>query len=81
MERLTPGTYTVSAPCPDCGTVEDVLVRIGVRRTADLDDGGLAALRVTLKGKASDHECGGRFRQVTVEDALEEAAREGEGTP
>jgi hypothetical protein len=54
-ETLSTGIYLVDAPCPRCGVVETVLVRIGVVLTTP--DDSVGALRVKLKGKAVDHDC------------------------
>lgn len=53
---LTPGTYTVDAPCPDCGGIETLLLRVSVVRTSGTDDD--TTIRVKSRSRAVDHACG-----------------------
>lgn len=54
-DTLQTGNYVVDAPCPRCGVVEEILVRISSVLTTPQDDAG--SLRVKVKGKARDHDC------------------------
>jgi hypothetical protein len=60
----TPGLYLIDAVCPRCAVVETVLCRIGVVLTTP--DDGPGALRVKLKGKAVDHDCGQSRLEVVI---------------
>lgn len=66
------GTYIVEAPCPECGQIVSVLARLSSVLTVPQDDG--PTLRLKLKGEAVPHSC--HVRQVTLEEAITEAAAE-----
>lgn len=53
---LSPGTYTVDAPCPDCGGLETLLLRVSVVRTSGTDDE--CTIRLRARSRAVDHACG-----------------------
>lgn len=52
---IDPGVYVVNAACPQCGSVEEIAVRIGVVVSIPDDDTG--KMRVRSRGKARDHDC------------------------
>lgn len=53
------GTYIVDAPCPRCGSLESILIRLTSVLTEDTDS-DVATLRARMKAKAVDHMCGSR---------------------
>lgn len=55
---LTIGTYVVDLPCPRCGSLETVLVRLSSVLTEGTDE--TATLRLRARAKAQDHMCGSR---------------------
>jgi len=52
---LDTGVYLVDAPCPMCGALEPILVKIATVVTVPQDD--VASMRVKLHAKAIDHMC------------------------
>lgn len=65
-KTLSTGNYLVEAPCPRCGVLEEILVRLSSVLTTPEDDTG--SLRVKIKGKPRDHDCKqGRLVDVKLE--------------
>lgn len=54
-DRIATGVYLIDAPCPRCGVIEEILVKLSAVLTTPEDDG--STIRVRLKGKARDHDC------------------------
>lgn len=52
------GTHIVDVPCPRCGALESILVRLSGVLTEGTDDE--AKLRLRAKSQARDHMCGSR---------------------
>ena len=65
-KTLDPGVYVVNAACPQCGVIEEILVKIRTVVTIPEDD--IGSLRVGLKGKAREHDCR-QIRLSVVTDA------------
>lgn len=54
-KSLDTGVYTVQAPCPRCGVIEDILVAIKTQLTTPQD--AIGKLAVKLKSRGVDHDC------------------------
>lgn len=70
------GTFIVEAPCPDCGAVLELVLRLSSTRTTSTDDD--PKVRLKARSTAVPHVCrrSSSARQVTVAEALAEAAAE-----
>jgi hypothetical protein len=66
------GTYFVNAPCPECGSIVEILANIASVLTVPQDD--TPQLKVRLKAQAIAHNCRSG-RQVSIEEAISEATR------
>lgn len=65
--RVPAGLVGVEVPCPACGVLEFIAVRLsGVLTTPDDDT---PSLRVKCKGKPLDHECGRVEPNLFTEEA------------
>lgn len=69
MPTIGTGYVRVDAPCPECGSIAEVVARIGTTLTTPDDD--VPTLRLRLKAKAVPHECRAGRGQLTITDVLE----------
>jgi hypothetical protein len=65
---IATGTYVVEAPCPECGQLVEVLVRLSSVLTIAQDDA--PSLRVKCKGEAVGHYCGRGLQLTLAEDGV-----------
>jgi hypothetical protein len=56
-QPLTVGTYAVDLPCPRCGSLEAVLVRLTAVVTEDTDT-DTATIKLRARSRAAEHLCG-----------------------
>lgn len=54
---LTVGTYAVDLPCPRCGSLEAVLVRLTSVVTEDTDT-DTATIKLRARSRSTEHLCG-----------------------
>ena len=55
---LSIGTHVVDVPCPRCGSLETILVRLSAVLTEGTDEE--TTLKLRARSKAADHMCGSR---------------------
>lgn len=72
MTTIPTGLHWVDAPCPRCGAIETVAVKLS--SLLQVPDEDQASIRVRLKAKPVDHDCGQRRLDVglfaaTADDA------------
>lgn len=67
--NLSPGTYYVQSPCPQCHITAEVRVELAPVLTVAEDE---ATIRIKLSQKAVAHQCG----QLRLDDALDDGQRE-----
>lgn len=68
IPTLDTGDYYVSAPCPRCGVVEEILASI--RSHVGIPQDAMGKLTVKLKAKGRDHDC--HQRRIGVDSPLDE---------
>jgi hypothetical protein len=73
---LTLGTYVVDAPCPDCGTLVELVLRLSTTLTTSTDED--PRLRLKARSTAVPHLCrrAGNGRPVTIDEAIDEALQD-----